>query len=306
VVLVLWFVSIAYVYGLGALAGKYAPHLAERSMVRAANLLSVFGPDYKPCGDTPALECGFQNTEGRQEVSCADYQGEGAAVLLTFGQSNSANAGEARYIPAGPVANFNIHDGKCYLAEDPLLGPDGPGGSVWGVLADKLIVNGDYNRVLIAPFGIGGSSISQWQADGFLHPVLTRATKAINDNNITPTHVLWHQGETDASEATPQAEYVEKFKFLQSVLLDAGVNAPIHVAMATHCQIPHIDPDPNIAAGQASVRAAQQELATLPGMAAGPDTDTIQGELYRHDNCHFNAKGMQAHAKLWREVIVGG
>lgn len=308
VILVLWLVSVVYVYGFGALAGKFAPHLAERSMARSAKVLQFFAGDYKPCGDTPALECGFQDTEARELVSCGDYQGEGAAVLLTFGQSNSANAGRDRYIPAGAVANFNIHDGKCYVAQDPLLGPDGTGGSVWGVLADKLITSGEYDRVLIAPFGIGGSSVSQWQADGFLHPILTRATKAINDYNITPTHVLWHQGESDAQTATPEAEYVEKFQFLQSVLVDAGITAPIHVAVATHCEMLAVaqEEKTEFSEGQTQVRTAQQKLATLPGMASGPDTDSIQGTAYRHDNCHFNAQGMQEHAKLWQKALTGG
>ncbi len=91
------------------------------------------------------------------------------------------------------------------------------------------------------------------------------------------------------------------------MLIDSGITAPIHVAVATHCRMFSTgEEDTAFSEGQLLVRAAQQKLATLPGMAAGPDTDTIQGTLYRHDNCHFNAKGMQAHASLWREAIVGG
>lgn len=306
VIVVLWFVSIVYVYGMGGLAANYAPHLVERSMARAGALLLLFSGDYKPCGETPALECGFQNVEAREVVDCADYQGDGAAVLLTFGQSNSANAGKERYIPVGPVANFNIHDGKCYKAEDPLLGPDGEGGSVWGVLADKLIASGEYEKVLIAPFGIGGSSISQWQAEGFLHPILTRATRAVQAHNIKPTHVLWHQGESDAAQETSQEDYVAKFQNLQRVLVGAGITAPIHVAVATHCRMLSVDEAPSFSEGQERVRAAQIQLATLAGIKKGPDTDTILGKLYRHDNCHFNAKGMQAHAQLWQGAITGG
>ena len=301
--LVLWGVSIVYVYGFGALAGMFAPQMAEKSMARSAKVLTLFMGDYEPCQGTPVLECGFQDTTGRREVDCADYQGPGRAVLMTFGQSNSANAGRDRYIPVGDVANFNFHDGRCYRAEDPLLGPDAKGGSVWGVLADKLIARGDYERVLIAPFGIGGSSLAQWQADGFLHPVLQAATTAVRDHAIVPTHVLWHQGEADTGQGTSEEDYFRMFASLLGHLRDKGIDAPVYPAVATHCQMPMMEPEADYRERQDRVRAAQQRLPELPGVRPGPDTDTIQGALYRHDNCHFNARGMQAHAELWLEKL---
>jgi lysophospholipase L1-like esterase len=303
VVLVLWFASIVYVYGLGALAGKFAPHMAEKSMARSAKVLMLFMGDFEPCGDTPVLECGFQDTTGRVEVNCADYQGDNAAVLMTFGQSNSANAGRDRYTPAGKVANFNFHDGKCYVAQDPLLGPDGDGGSVWGVLADKLIDSGDYDRVLIAPFGIGGSSLAQWQEDGFLHPILKQATRSTIEQGVRPTHVLWHQGEADAMSGTSEEDYFAMFEKLVAHLRDYGIEAPVYPAVATHCVMPTMEPEPDYRERQDQVRAAQQKLPALEGISAGPDTDSIQGEKYRHDNCHFTATGMQAHAQLWVDAL---
>lgn len=304
-IVIVWFITIAYVYGIGAIVGKFAPQMAEKSMLRAAPIVGLFMGDYKPCGETPVLDCGFQDTTARTEVDCANYSGANSATLMTFGQSNSANAGKDRYIPVGNVANFNFHDGKCYKAEDPLLGPDGPGGSVWGVLADKMIVSGEYDKVLLIPFGIGGSSIAQWQTDGFLHPILKKATQAVKQANIQPTHVLWHQGETDAGEATPEAEYFAMFEALLGSLRGYGVDTPVYPAIATHCQMAMLEPDPSAEQGRETVRAAQARLTELEGVRAGPDTDTIQGELYRHDNCHFNAKGMQAHAELWLQSITG-
>lgn len=304
VIVLFWCVTITYVYGIGALAGKFAPHLAELSMARSSKLVALFMGDYTPCGDLEPLACGFQDTTGRVEVDCADYQGVHSAVLLTFGQSNSANAGRDRYIPVGDVANFNFHDGKCYRAEDPLLGPDGDGGSVWGVLADKLIAQGHYERVLLAPFGIGGSSLAQWQPDGFLHPILQKATDAIRNEGIKPTHVLWHQGETDATEQTSEEAYSAMFEVLLSSLRSYEITAPVYPAIATHCGLALTESNEDQASGQESVRAAQMRLPHLDGVIAGPDTDQVQGELYRHDNCHFSAKGMQSHANLWLEALT--
>ena len=273
-------------------------------MARSAPLLLMFAPEYKPCDGLEALQCGYQDVHERQEVSCLDFAGERSAVLMTFGQSNSANAGQDRYVPVGPVANFNIHDGKCYRAEDPLLGPDGTGGSVWGVLADKLIAKGGYDNVLIIPFGIGGSALEHWQLEGRFFPILTHALSSTEVAGITPTHILWHQGETDANRGTSQAQYFDMFERLVGHVRRGGIDAPIFPAIATHCEnaVPGIESEPS--AGTESVRSAQASLSEIEGVRRGPDTDTIQGIRYRHDNCHFTAKGMQAHAELWLDVLT--
>ena len=302
-VVALWGASIAYAFGFGALASRYAPHLAEDSMARAIALMTLVSGGFTPCEGKEVLACGFQDSSARQQVDCADYSGERAAILMTFGQSNSANAGKDRYIPVGKVANFNFHDGKCYKAEDPLLGPDASGGSVWGVLGDKLIASGEYDSVLLIPFGIGGSSIGQWQADGFLHPILKAATAATVTKGLQPTHVLWHQGESDTGGGTSEQEYYTMFESLLGHLRDYGIGAPVFPAVATHCLMLDREPGPDYAQRQAQVRAAQQRLPDLPDVYPGPDTDTILGTTYRHDNCHFNAKGMQAHAELWLQAI---
>ena len=303
VLLALWAASIIYVFGIGALVGKFAPQVAEESMNRSAPLLMMFLADYEPCQGVGALECGFQDTTGRTEVSCQAYMGERSAVLMTFGQSNSANAGDDKYIPLGPVANFNIHDGKCYEAEDPLLGPDAEGGAVWGVLADKLIAQGHYDNVMIVPFGIGGSAISQWQADGRFHDILRLALDRTATSNIAPTHVLWHQGESDAGAGTSERDYFNMFDALVGHIRSGGVTAPVYPAVATHCALA-IGGESEPAPGAEAVRTAQARLVELPGVFAGPDTDQIQGPLYRHDNCHFNAKGMQAHADAWLSALT--
>lgn len=54
------------------------------------------------------------------------------------------------------------------------------------------------------------------------------------------------------------------------------------------------------------IGAAQKRLPEISGVMLGPDTDIIQGSLYRHDNCHFNAKGMQAHADGWLGALTKG
>ncbi len=230
VLLVLWGASVVYVFGFGALMGRFAPESVEDSMARSIKVAGLF-MSLEPCMGQAALECGFQDTGDRTEVDCAAYTHTNSAVLMTFGQSNSANAGQDRYIPQRDVANFNIHDGKCYRAEDPLLGPDGTGGSVWGVLGDKLIDGGHYESVLVVPFGIGGSSIAQWQEAGPFHEIFAHALTTVREAGVKPTHVLWHQGEADAVSGTAEDDYIAMFQQLVTKLRGEGVDAPIYPAV---------------------------------------------------------------------------
>ena len=115
---------------------------------------------------------------------------------------------------------------------------------------------------------------------------------------IRPTHVLWHQGESDAFADTPAEDYVEQFRALAAALPALGVDAPILPAVATRCELQGPQP------AAERIRRAQQSLPErIPSVRPGPDTDTIAGPLYRPDGCHFTHKGIDAHAGLWVQAI---
>ena len=78
-----------------------------------------------------------QNQTGdRAEIPCGEFRDADTLVLLILGQSNAANYGDVKFTPPSSVGNFNIYDGKCYRAEDPLLGASFDGGSFGSRLAD--------------------------------------------------------------------------------------------------------------------------------------------------------------------------
>lgn len=299
VLLSLWAISLSYVYGLGGLAGMHAPSLVEESAQRALPLAGMLMRSGAPvCSEDP-VGCGQVDPGERQAVSCEEFTTANAtsrhAVLFVFGQSNSANAGRDRYVAGPDVLNFNYHDGKCYPAIDPLLGPNGEGGSVWGVLGDQLIAGQDYDKVLIVPLGIGGTAIDRWAPGGDLHARIKATTESLDRAGVAPTHVLWHQGESD-SGANPTAPevYTEKFKAMVAALRDYGIDAPVFPAIATRCN----------SEGNDGIRAAQRALPdTVEGVLPGADTDALVGKRFRHDDCHFNHVGMQYHAALWRDAI---
>jgi len=294
VLLVLWGVSLVYAFGLGGLAGMYQPQAVQGAASLASGLAIMLMP--RPCAAGDVADCGFADTRDRQQVDCAPFREASTrrAVLLAFGQSNSANAGRDRYMARHDVVNFNPHDGNCYRAQDPLLGPDGEGGAVWGVLGDMLIESGVYDSVLIVPFGIGGTSIMRWAPEGDLHPRVAHTAAQLRAAGIRPTHVLWHQGEADAQSLAGSA-YTMLFGQLLTALRGYGIDAPVYPAVATRCGDD----------GDAGLRAAQAALPeAFAGVRRGADTDQLTGPAYRYDDCHFHAAGMRAHAGLWLRALA--
>lgn len=238
-------------------------------------------------------ERGFKDTKGRLEVDCKQFTLPGTAILLTLGQSNAANECELAFQPGAGVYNFNFFDSKCYVARDPLLGATGTGGSVWSRLGDKLVRSGAYERVLIAPIAVGGSRVQAWAPEGLHFSRLVAVQKALASQGLKPTHVLWHQGESDARWTTKE-EYVDRFTRMLDGLRGLGIDAPVYVATASVCG--H--------AGSQAIREAQQQLAaTLPGVRPGPDTDQLDRFRWRRDGCHFSAEGLELHARLWVEAL---
>lgn len=223
-------------------------------------------------------------------VECAGLRGTGKLmVAIAFGQSNSANYGDAK-ASSGPGV-YTFYEGICFKASDPLPGATGNGGSVWTRLGDMLVGGRDYDRVIFAPIGVGNTRIADWAPGGQLHERLTRAIDELRAAGLEPTHLLWHQGESDY--ATPAAIYEAGFRAMLGSIRARGVNAPIFVSVATWYE--------NII--NQEIQKAQRSLVNPgAGIFAGPDTDRL-GIPYRHDGAHFNSEGMRAYAELWLRAI---
>jgi hypothetical protein len=235
----------------------------------------------------------FSDTKGREAVSCWSIDAD-AAVILTMGQSNAANYGETRYRPVQPVINFNWMDGKCYRAEDPLLGSSGDRGSVWTRLGDALIESKRFKQVVIVPIGVGGSSVRDWAGPHGPAQRAVEAQQALARVGLHVTHVLWHQGEADYD--MHKDVYSRLFARMTEYIRSHGITAPVFVATATVCNN----------TGAAQIREAQRELPfRLANVFAGPDTDALDSIYHRRDNlCHFSDRGLALHARMWRDVIL--
>jgi hypothetical protein len=215
--------------------------------------------------------------------------------MLTFGQSNAANDGESGYVNGGGVYNFNHFDGRCYAARDPLLGASGRGGSVWTRLGDKLIAAGVFEQVLFVPLAVGGTAIADWVPGSGLFDRIVDTRQQLAEHGLEVTHLLWHQGETDAGAGTSAGEYFTRFRKMESGVRALGIEAPLYVAVASLCWNQ----------GDEEIREAQRRIIrTLPNAFAGPDTDTLDRFTWRRDLCHFSAAGLEEHARLWFEALV--
>jgi Carbohydrate esterase, sialic acid-specific acetylesterase len=267
----------------------------------------------------------FGNPAGREQVRCAYVAARRPAVILIAGQSNAANTAELDrdgrpFRVDRPIFNFNFVNERCYRAENPLLGAEGPYQSFGLPLAAQLIDARIFRRVLLVPIAVAGTLIEEWAPPSGHHWVRFRRSVASLDRlGLQPHFILWHHGEgnagfltsganvqqpartigPDASPTTRDAlrlSYIRSFLRIVDGLRTLGVSAPILPAVATLCSSNGVSPD---------IRAAQLSLPDAGwNIHAGPDTDEL-GLAYRNsqDNCHFSHEGNLAHARKWFEVL---
>lgn len=236
---------------------------------------------------------GYNVTYGR---GTANPRGnEDAGVFIVAGQSNGANhAIGGLYIPtnSSEIGNLNFLDGGMYQGQDPALGASGTGGSWLFRFADSLISEEVYDRVVIVPIAVGGSSINDWLPAGILGRHLAVAYRRCAALSLSVTAVLWQQGESDHGMAS--ATYQSNLQSVIETAREAGIAAPFLVGKSTY-NAGNVDND---------IRAACTAIVDGVGIFAGADTDALTGESYRAgDLTHFNAAGAAAAASLWAGAV---
>jgi hypothetical protein len=216
-------------------------------------------------------------------------------VALVFGQSNAANYGETRR-SAGLRVQVLVNN-QLVRAVDPLPGSNGVDGSVWTRLGDKLIATGAYDRVIFVPAAVGGTEIGDWQPAVKKHFTLVESQIRMAQNaGLRFTHLLWHQGESDAALNISPTDYRLRFLNVLKGIREAGVDAPVFVAVATHCGQYGENKD---------IRWVQRDIVNHDlRIWQGPDTDTLSAAEFRHDGCHFSTRGLDAHADLWLAYLA--
>jgi lysophospholipase L1-like esterase len=212
-------------------------------------------------------------------------------VALILGQSNAANSGDGPRISVDSA--FNLYDGKCYRAADPLLGATDGKANVFTRVAGIAISRGLYDSVVLASAAIGGESVAGFAPGGASHQQMMAKIAQAQSSGFTFTHVFWLQGESDAAAKTPPDIYSRDLERIVQAIRDAGVYAPIYIAKETRCG----DTGP-----YEGIRSVQSANATL-NLRAGPDLDVL-GPEWRLDGCHFNASGLSRAAEMIVDSIT--
>jgi len=220
---------------------------------------------------------------GKLKIDCPP-QDEKTAVLLIFGQSNSANYGGQRF-QAMDDHVINYFSGKCYRASSPLLGAENKLGETWTLLGNKLIEQRRFNRVVLIPAGIGGTSVSEWAAGGRLNSMLADVLDNAQQH-YRITHVLWHQGERDFVIGTSAKDYASRFLSVYATLRAHEVAAPVYISEASRA-----GPEGPPWSENNPVRAGEESLIDGKNIFAGPDTDILVSERDRYDGMHFSGSG---------------
>jgi hypothetical protein len=234
-----------------------------------------------PFKAVPMLSAPYSKTQ----VDC-HFTGSKLVIIIP-GQSNAQNVAPTGYVPtnSGHVYNFNVFDGGCYAAVDPLLGTayvslNSSTGNFAGRLADTFINNGVVANVVLAPIAVGGSSVADWDT-GQLSNRIAQTISRLAVAGLTPDGILWAQGEDDCSNGTSQAAYAASLSSLITRIQGLTsarwfVRKESWVAGVT-C---------------AAVTNAQASVVSHPGIWQAADADSLGAGDRQADNIHFNDTGM--------------
>lgn len=175
--------------------------------------------------------------------------------------------------------------------------------------------------------GVGGSSVREWLPAGVTFPnpptvesrvrqlpsgeweskgeAFTRLVERMKQFGLHGFRaVLWHQGESDANQKDPTRTlpgslyraYLEKI--ISQSRHEIGWETPWFVAQVSY----HSPSD----TGAPDIREAQMSLSQNGVALAGPDSDSIRGELREKQGqgVHLTGAGLRQHAALWMARIA--
>jgi hypothetical protein len=246
---------------------------------------------------------------------------QGTLKLLVWGQSLAANAGYGRYAARNSDKTFVYADGNYYPCIDPIVGAEGPGGSVWSRFADIIlgrpINNTTVTQVVIGCCAQGSTSINDWTPGGSAAPNLIRSLSDYVANVGPPTHLAYSQGTQDVRILSTE-QWFDQWRRMLASIRNLGCNSRIWTSIETICNI-RTASDPfdeevirrppdyyvKTEVGRQSIRAAQKMAGTFgPDTRPGPNLDLIDWHLRAcGDGCHFGERGLAMAAQAWATAL---
>lgn len=228
-----------------------------------------------------------RDISGREEVPCA----QGGPVVLVLGQSNAANFVGERF--RSRLGALNWFDGRCYIADGPMLGADGTSGSVWPLVGDSLIAARSATSITFVMLALGGTSSADWTDERGLGALLDRRLAQYKAAGLKITHAVWHQGESDFD--TAPTLYRQRLEQIFGRVRTAYPDVRLIVAQTSICG------DKGHAQSRAEILQVQ---AAVSGSVLGPNTDLINMYGDRYDTCHFSGQGARKLAAAWVKSLA--
>jgi hypothetical protein len=275
---------IAGSFAFGISSGHYK-HSPFKLLYKIKNSIEFMSP-------TPRYYGRNYNTYGltSKEIDISDNTG----IFLTYGQSNSVNGGELEYVVKNEVYQFIL--GNTFDYKDPSLGGNGVGGSVWGMVGDKLIEQGFHDKVIFSNSGFGGKRIEELKDGGFLDFLIFNYATLIQKYGRVDA-ILFHQGESNNSSEGIKNYYSDFSEFISN-LNGKGIDVPVYLSRASLCSENH--PINN------NLTSIQNQLIfDFDIIKQGPNTDLLTSRSDRlEDYCHFSLKGNDNFSDMWVESLT--
>ena len=180
-----------------------------------------------------------------------------------------------------------------------------------GGTTPKLTINGVSVENYFSPeddIARGGSSILNWGPEGDLHPLLLATLDDLRARGMSPTHVLFHQGEADCAIGLPAEAYKTVLDAtIEGIRSRTGEGCDIFVSRASLFMDPGCGDrrDPRCYKACPAVIAAQTETADpARRIFSGPNTDLLVPWFDRNDGYHFTAQAADRFAAAWMPLLA--
>ena len=239
----------------------------------------------------------------RIEAMSNSINKENVWVFIMAGQSNMAGRGIVE--PEDTISDkgiFSINkDGQIITAKEPLhfYEPERTGLDCGLSFAKTLITKiPDSISVLIIPTAVGGSSISQWLGDSVYRNVKLFSNflskLEIAKQNGTIKGILWHQGESDATEKDIPL-YKQRLHLLFSKFRSAIGNNELPVLLGELGSFSENPVNFNL------INKAIHEYASEDKNSTVISTKDLKD---KGDNLHFNSNGQRAMGKRFAKAYL--
>ncbi|MBB4658624.1 sialate O-acetylesterase [Parvularcula dongshanensis] len=225
----------------------------------------------------------------RKHVSCP----EDAVVVFGMGQSNASNTNSSVSSPVYNHPVYNFFEGNCYILQDPVLGADSYGGSIWPHLASELSAFTD-KPVVVAVRAKSGSAIGRWLPPSRYTDSVKRELERLAEANLEPELFIWFQGETDAAEGIDTVAYEKSLALLVDTIAPKSTWLVVDTSVCGKVREKYVPLG----------LARERLMDARSNIIVGPDTDVL-GDRFRHDSCHFNWLGKKAVVEGIMETLSG-